>query len=88
MHDPYSAPTCETTAMNSTTAPRSALALPAGTPAAARTALQLLQRLHMIQTVVQGRAQRLQGVFRLIRGRQQGPELTTGLLLAQVTEVQ
>ena len=53
MHDPYSAPTCETTAMNSTTAPRSALALPAGTPAAARTALQLLQRLQHGHLTVQ-----------------------------------
>ncbi len=39
--------------MNSTTAPRSALALPAGTPAAARTALQLLQRLQHGHLTVQ-----------------------------------
>ena len=43
----------ETAAMNSTTAPRSAQALPAGTPAAARTALKLLQRLHHGHLTVQ-----------------------------------
>ena len=39
--------------MNSTTAPRSALPLPAGTPAAARTALNLLQRLQHGHLTVQ-----------------------------------
>ena len=41
------------TAMNSSTAPRSAQALPAGTPAAARTALRLLQRLQHGHLTVQ-----------------------------------
>ena len=41
------------TAMNSTTAPRSAPALPAGTPAAARTALKLLHKLQHGHLTVQ-----------------------------------
>ena len=45
--------TNENAAMNSTTAPRTALALPAGTPAAARTALKLLQRLQHGHLTVQ-----------------------------------
>ena len=39
--------------MNSTTAPRSAPALPAGTPAAARTALKLLHKLQHGHLTVQ-----------------------------------
>ena len=41
------------TAMNSTTAPRSAQTLPAGTPAAARTALKLLHKLQHGHLTVQ-----------------------------------
>ena len=46
-------PQSRETAMNTTTAPRSAQALPAGTPAAARTALRLLQRLQHGHLTVQ-----------------------------------
>ncbi|MFP5442599.1 MAG: SAM-dependent methyltransferase, partial [Betaproteobacteria bacterium] len=45
--------TNENAAMNYTTAPRTALALPSGTPAAARTALRLLQKLQHGHLTVQ-----------------------------------